>query len=169
MNWDAIGAVGEIIGALAVIASLLYLAIQIRQSNMYARMEARQRMIEHVSKELNAQMLDPDITYANVKEEALTETEQAKLSFFWINFMRQRELEWYLYKDSAIDEDIYRSYHEVIPIHIGTERGKRWWSAVGRYAFNTDFVADVDLMLERSEPSTYLLDIRHWDRKAEMV
>ena len=32
MNWDAIGAVGEIIGALAVVFSIAYLAIQIRQN-----------------------------------------------------------------------------------------------------------------------------------------
>jgi hypothetical protein len=31
MNWDAIGAIGEIIGALAVFGTLLYLAIQIKQ------------------------------------------------------------------------------------------------------------------------------------------
>ena len=32
MNWDAIGAVGEIIGALAVVVTLAYLAVQIRAS-----------------------------------------------------------------------------------------------------------------------------------------
>jgi hypothetical protein len=32
MNWDAIGAVGEILGAIAVFVSLLYLAIQIRST-----------------------------------------------------------------------------------------------------------------------------------------
>lgn len=32
MNWDAIGAIGEIIGAIAVVATLGYLATQIRQS-----------------------------------------------------------------------------------------------------------------------------------------
>ena len=37
MNWDAIGALGEIIGAAAVFISLLYLAIQIRQSTTLAR------------------------------------------------------------------------------------------------------------------------------------
>lgn len=30
MNWDAIGAIGEIVGAAAVVASLLYLAVQTR-------------------------------------------------------------------------------------------------------------------------------------------
>ena len=33
MNWEAIGAVGEILGALGVIITLVYLATQIRQNN----------------------------------------------------------------------------------------------------------------------------------------
>ena len=34
MNWDAIGAVGEMIGALAVVVTLAYLALQVRTSTM---------------------------------------------------------------------------------------------------------------------------------------
>jgi hypothetical protein len=33
MNWDAIGAIGEILGALVVLLTLIYLATQVRQSN----------------------------------------------------------------------------------------------------------------------------------------
>lgn len=33
MNWDVVSAVAEIIGAVAVVATLLYLAVQIRQAN----------------------------------------------------------------------------------------------------------------------------------------
>ena len=40
MNWDAIGAVGEILGALAVVGSLVYLAFQIKISNRAARQAA---------------------------------------------------------------------------------------------------------------------------------
>lgn len=40
MNWDAIGAIGEIIGAVAVIATLIYLAIQIRDSARASRSAA---------------------------------------------------------------------------------------------------------------------------------
>ena len=32
MSWEAIGAVGEVVGAVAVLATLLYLAVQIRQN-----------------------------------------------------------------------------------------------------------------------------------------
>ena len=34
MNWDAIGAIAELAGAIGVIASLIYLARQIRQNYM---------------------------------------------------------------------------------------------------------------------------------------
>jgi len=37
MNWEAIGAVGEVAGAIGVIATLLYLAAQIRQNTRAMR------------------------------------------------------------------------------------------------------------------------------------
>lgn len=40
MDWTAVGAVGELLGAVAVVATLLYLARQVRQSNRIARAEA---------------------------------------------------------------------------------------------------------------------------------
>ncbi|MFK7977142.1 MAG: hypothetical protein AB8C02_13490 [Halioglobus sp.] len=40
MNWDAIGAIGEVIGATAVVVSLVYLASQVLVSNRLARAEA---------------------------------------------------------------------------------------------------------------------------------
>lgn len=42
MNWDAIGAVGEVAGALGVIVTLAYLATQIRQNTTVAKATTRQ-------------------------------------------------------------------------------------------------------------------------------
>ena len=38
MNWEAIGAIGEIVGAFAVVATLGYLAVQIRQNTERERL-----------------------------------------------------------------------------------------------------------------------------------
>jgi len=40
MNWDAIGAVGEIVGAFAVVVSIAYLSIQIRSSTKATKASA---------------------------------------------------------------------------------------------------------------------------------
>ena len=38
MNWDAVGAIAESVGALGVIASLIYLALQVRQNTQQVRL-----------------------------------------------------------------------------------------------------------------------------------
>ena len=163
MNWEAISAIAQILGVIVVVITLVYLAAQVRQGNLFARSQARQRMIEQAQSELYAQLADPSITYANVKDGTLTEEEQAKLSLFLVSFMRQREWEWFQYQDRVIGKDVYGSYHEVIAIHLGTRRGRKWWKALGRYAFNSAFVSEVDQLLARTEASAYLRDMRTWD------
>jgi hypothetical protein len=37
MNWEAIGAVGEVLGGLAVLVTLIYLSIQVRQNTRFAK------------------------------------------------------------------------------------------------------------------------------------
>jgi hypothetical protein len=45
MDWSAVGAVGEILGAIAVFLTLLYLAAQIRQANKLAHFEATREIM----------------------------------------------------------------------------------------------------------------------------
>ncbi len=45
MNWEAIGAIGEILGAAGVIVTLAYLAVQMRQSNRLAKRAAIQGVL----------------------------------------------------------------------------------------------------------------------------
>ena len=40
MDWTAVGAIGEVAGAIAVFATLLYLSIQVREANKHAELEA---------------------------------------------------------------------------------------------------------------------------------
>ena len=46
MNWDAIAAVGEMMGAAGVILSLIYLALQIRKSDQTASSEAIRTVLD---------------------------------------------------------------------------------------------------------------------------
>lgn len=47
MNWEAISAIGEIVGATVVVLTLGYLAIQIRQSTKLANADAHERVVEY--------------------------------------------------------------------------------------------------------------------------
>lgn len=163
MNWEAISAVSQIVGVIVVVVTLIYLAAQVRQGNIFAKLQARQRMIEQAESELYAQMADPSITHSNIKEGDLSEDEQARLSSFLINFLRQREWEWFLFQEGVIDASTYRSYREVIAIHLGTPRGRKWWERLGHRAFDPGFVEQVEEVLAQSNANSYLQDMRTWD------
>lgn len=45
MNWDAIGAIGEIVGASAVLITLIYLATQVRRSNELSLFSASKEIV----------------------------------------------------------------------------------------------------------------------------
>ena len=46
MNWDALGAIGEIVGAVAVVVTLIYVARQIHQENAQTQASARYSFIK---------------------------------------------------------------------------------------------------------------------------
>lgn len=69
MNWDAVGAIGAVIGGVAVVVTLGFLAIQIRQSERTQREAnaiARSAVIDKVFEEFSTLWLflaaDPEIT-----------------------------------------------------------------------------------------------------------
>jgi len=61
MNWEAIGAVGEIIGAIAVVVTLLYLAVQTRQNNVLLREQARYQMLQNQLSVADTLAREPDL------------------------------------------------------------------------------------------------------------
>ena len=80
LNWDALGAIGEVIGAVAVLATLIYLAVQTRQNTRAVQHAAsrgvmedanawRFRVVENpeISEFLRAGLRDPDSLSANDK------------------------------------------------------------------------------------------------------
>ncbi len=66
MNWDAISAVGEIVGASAVVVSLLYLAVQIRTQNTQSRLSTLHE-ISIDFREATAKFANEDIADISVR------------------------------------------------------------------------------------------------------
>ena len=59
MNWDALGAIAEIMGALGVIASLVYLSIQIRSNTRQLRFEATQTVAQSLDRAFDPIYVEP--------------------------------------------------------------------------------------------------------------
>ena len=163
MSIELLATLANLLAAIGVLASLFYLARQVRQGNTLARAQVRQRMGEQAIDELYVWMNDAELR-ACFTADTLTPEQHGKMHYFLLSAMRQREWEWFQLRDGIIREDVQGAYKEVIGLHLGTERTRRWWRKVGRIGFNPDFVAMVDEFLEGRPTITYFADILEFDR-----
>ena len=82
MDWDAAGAVGEILGAVAVFLTLLYLAAQIRQANKMAHFETSREIMAQFNACNHLVATDATIREVLLKEGELSVNEEEQLYSF---------------------------------------------------------------------------------------
>jgi hypothetical protein len=86
MNWGAIAAVGEVLGAIAVIGTLLYLASQTRHTRTAVESAANLGIVEAHSRFRQALMVNPDLAdllaRANIDPE-VTDGERIRLQMLF--------------------------------------------------------------------------------------
>ncbi len=114
MNWDAIGAIGEVVGGVAVIATLLYLAVQIRQNARSVRNAASLSVNEGLA-EINRRVSnDPefaDLWLRGRKDyRGLTDVERMRFASYALDIMNLA-----VYVDNIIKKTIQ---DESTNIHI---------------------------------------------------
>lgn len=146
----------EVVASIAVLVSLVFLNVQIKQTNSLMRSEARQAQVvidqEHIAKFIE----HPDLASAYASKESLDHDDKTRLWFWVVLSMRAREHEWFQYQHGALDSQSWDSYKRVIPFTLGTNRTRRYWS-VTRAFFDPGFAELVDEMI-RDQPETDFWD-----------
>jgi hypothetical protein len=143
MNWNAISTVAEIVGAVGVILSLLYLALQIRQNTKVARAEttkdlylaSREAILEIAANDELAKIWTEIRDFENI--------DAARRYAFYQSFFRLYELQFHLAGQKLLDEGIAQSYMLIIRMFAGTEYFADYW-AIARNEFNCRFTEYVD-------------------------
>ena len=112
MNWEAIGAVGELVGAIAVVATLAYLAMQIRQNTTTAKAATYSATTDGWAQYLQAQSID-DI---QLLISLVTEPKELTGASFYRGYylcrviFRRMEHDYYQYKADTFDRDTWNAY-----------------------------------------------------------
>jgi len=76
MNWEAVSAIGEALGAIAVLATLIYLSLQIRQNSQLARMQMNINGLDAFSRYRQLSNSNPEVAVKMQNGEPLSETEK---------------------------------------------------------------------------------------------
>jgi len=99
MNWEAVGAIGEIVGAIAVIATLIYLSMQVRQSSKLAKATIHENRAGSSQRISLAFSEVAEILAKLHNEEELTQTENIRIDL--ISRAMFRDFEAYSYQNKA--------------------------------------------------------------------
>ena len=161
MNWDALGAIGEIVGALAVFMTLLILLVQMRQStkameesNRLERVAAIDRHAETVAMWRGKLIADKELAEIWLKvsrDETLTESELIRANFLWIEFMNTQRSN-FVRSMTVGEEGLTRQSVLSLASHVHLSRtfallweeGRVWTQLASE-----DFVDRVDQELEK--------------------
>ena len=147
MNWDAIGAVGEIIGAVAVVVSLAYLAMQIRQNSRIVAANTFQSISTTASKETMEIAQNPSLASLIVKMTTeppeLTSTEAMQAQLLLRAIFRNYENHYYQHSRGYFEDEVWDGYVKTMGEQLAGRFGRTWWES-HQGAFGKSFVAFVN-------------------------
>ncbi len=153
MNWDALGAIGEITGAVAVFVTLVYLAIQIKQNTKFERANALDSSIRTFGAIRETIFTDRELSALYLKgarePESLDEEETLRFRLLMHNVCLSF---WHIYSQSQYTElpgDIWEVQETGILRVLSLPGGKWFWENY-RLEFPSPFRAEVERILERN-------------------
>ncbi len=158
MNWEAIGAAGEVLGAVAVVVTLAYLAVQLRQNTQSSRNASWQAIIGmlvdlDVIEATDAQ-LSSLIQKAEDAPDSLTDEQywkfkriaQARLGVLEYAFLASRA--------GTIDDYWLDAIHGYTEATMSKPGYRKFWAEVDGDVYHPDFIAHLESTASRSGDRT---------------
>ena len=146
MNWEAIGAIGEVVGAIGVVVTLGYLAVQIRQNSKVVRSSTRQA-ISTMQSEMSFRVAEnPDLLAAAMLldgEAPADPAEEFRFTLMQRGVYRVYENQYHQHEDGTFDDVVWAGYRENMRQGFTMPGTHRFWKE-NRARFSTDFVKFVE-------------------------
>lgn len=143
-----VASVAEVIGAIAIVISLIYVGIQVKQNNSLLESETRATRVQIRADEWNRLAESPEIVALLVKDRngaALSEEEELRLNAFWMTT---------IYVNQWLYEGLSESTEWIAPLRrnfVTYSSLRNTWQGAGSGArsagkdnFSADFVRLVD-------------------------
>ena len=161
MNIMELGAIGELVGGVAVVASLLYVGFQVRQSNRLEKAEsARAATRDYVG---TLQWMDTSLfrrgssDFAGLSGDDQMAFHNWLIAFFWIG-----QNEYALEQRDLADEEHARASLRIMAALIRTPGIGEWWGAAGSYAFEPAFSQHLERLATQLDSGPTIHDALPW-------
>lgn len=152
MNWEAVGAVGEIVGALGVIVTLVYLAMQIQQNTKASRAATVQNMTDKWV-QINLFLSEHSPRVGSLVDSELDPIQRQRAIAFYRALFHQWSNNHYQYRQGVLDEELFKPTEQEITRMAGSPdigpNLRLAWN-VTRHIYNDDFGSLMDKILREN-------------------
>ena len=159
MNWEAIGTISEVVGALAVVLSLVYVGVQIRQNTRQVRVATHDGTTRDF-RQFTRQMLASGLTqvFSRGLEDyaALSEEQKLEFAFMMYDVFKAFENVHYHYLHGTLGEDAWAGWRRFIASYASAPGAQHYWS-VRRDIFTPEF----QNFIEELEPAEDFKRVGH--------
>ncbi|HDY81915.1 MAG: hypothetical protein DRQ65_04260 [Gammaproteobacteria bacterium] len=138
MTIEQLGGLGEFIGAMAVVVSLIFIALEIRSNSRSTRLAALQTAMESSQRIIELPARDRDLSrvirIGSNDPDSLTEDEYAQYRYWLILSFRSTENLFVQYKSGGLDHETWVARAGASKWMMATPGGSKVWaSASNRY------------------------------------
>ncbi len=157
MTIQDLGSIGELLAAIATIATLGYLAVQIRQNTRAVRASSHHAVTDsfnHINMTLGS---DPALArifrLGNQGLDQLTDDEQVVFSFLHLSVFRVFETLYYQREVGTAEEQLFQSEIRSLDSVASNPGVRTWWSS-NPYAFSPEFRRFVETRMQAVDSLT---------------
>ena len=148
---ESLANLGEIIGAIAVVVSLIYLAVQVRQNTQAQRTENFSRALDRVAAmQANlSQDSESAVSFAKGVEDPMALTPRERIQFTWSMYELFGAFEFMFLASNtdAIPKQVWQRWSSAVAWWLTFPGVQIWWSA-RPIPFTTSFTAYVEALLK---------------------
>ncbi|HEX7719963.1 MAG TPA: hypothetical protein VF389_09160 [Woeseiaceae bacterium] len=160
-NLESLANLGEVIGAIAVVVSLVYLAVQVRQNTHAQQTENFSRALERVST-MQARLTEDAETSLLVSKGVtdpteLSPRERIQFTFAMYEMFGAFEFMFLASKTDAIPTEVWQRWSAAVAWWLTFPGVQTWW-AIRPTPFTGSFTLYVDALLEKNPT---VIDVQH--------
>jgi hypothetical protein len=149
VNWDALGAMGEIFGSLGVFISLVYLAIQMKNSASETR-DASIHSVMQLAIQFRAESYHGELADIRMKaalNESLTALEVLKFEGYLSALFELNELVFVQYQKNKLDPEYFEAWERRTRAAVSVARIQQFWGKT-KTGYRNSFVEYIDRLIQ---------------------
>jgi hypothetical protein len=153
MTLQDLGSIGEFVGAIAVVVSLVYLAVQIRQNTRSVRASTYHAVLDSNRSDNELILVHPHLerVYRVGRRDptVLTEEERPLFRHLLAQLLLNHEMMFLHYQHGVIDEGLWRRRETALQAFVSQPGVREWWtgSAAVRRSYDPAFQELVESLL----------------------